>query len=154
MLLLGNLIKSCGNLFGHLLILYFLFLSGFDPNPKKQLQKLKSDKKKITDLLQSGEKEKAVEIKQKLLWKSAFEKTAGVKVKDNLEILQKTIKKRSKQKKKTKIDWKNRVKNVEEKKASQQKKREDNLKKRIDDKKKTKLKKAVKKGRIIPGITG
>lgn len=75
-------------------------------------------------------------------------------MKDNLEILQKTIKKRSKQKKKTKIDWKNRVKNVEEKKASQQKKREDNLKKRIDDKKKTKLKKAVKKGRIIPGITG
>lgn len=138
----------------HSITVHFLKLLGFDTNPKKQLQKLKSDKKKISELIEAGDKVKATEVKQKLLWKSAFEKTEGVKVKDNVEILQKTIKKRQKLKKKTKVDWKNRVKNVEDKQAARQKKREDNLKKRQDDKKKTKLKRAVKKGRIIPGVTG
>jgi hypothetical protein len=75
-------------------------------------------------------------------------------VKDDPEILQKTIKKREKQKIKTKQEWKKRVQNVEGKIASKQKKREDNLNKRKEDKKKTKLKRAVKKGRIIPGISG
>lgn len=115
---------------------------------------MKSEKNKIKELVESGEKDKATELKQKQLWKSAFDKTEGVKVKDNPEILQKSIKKREKQKKKTKLDWKKRVQNIEDKKSAKQKKREDNLTKRKDDKKKTKLKRAVKKGRIIPGISG
>lgn len=125
-----------------------------DTNPRLNLEKLKSQKKKILELAASGEKTKAKEEKQKILWKAAFEKTDGLKVKDNPEILKKTIKKRKVEKKKSKVKWTERKEKVKEKQAAQQKKREDNLSKRITDKQKTKLKHAVKKGRIIKGVSG
>ncbi|CAO1398884.1 unnamed protein product [Diamesa hyperborea] len=126
---------------------------GMDPNPKIQLQKLKSQKKKITDLIESGDKVKAKEVKQKILWKAAFEKTEGVKVKDNVEILKKNIKKKQQAKDKTKKEWTVRKKDVEDKQAARQKKREDNLNKRIADNKKTKNKKSIKYGRMIAGVS-
>lgn len=126
---------------------------GMDPNPKIQLQKLKSQKKKIADLIESGDKVKAKEVKQKILWKAAFEKTEGVKVKDNVEILQKNIRKKQQSKDKTKKEWTVRKKDVEDKQAARQKKREDNLNKRIADNKKTKNKKSIKYGRMIAGVS-
>ena len=125
-----------------------------DTNPQSNLQKLQAQKKKIQELVGSGEKTKAKEEKEKILWKAAFEKTDGLKVKDNAEILKKTIKKRKVEKKKSKVTWNERKKKITEKQSALQKKREDNLSKRITDKQKTKLKHAVKKGRIIKGVSG
>lgn len=125
-----------------------------DTNPRNNLMKLKAQKKKIQDLVGSGDKMKAKEEKQKILWKSAFEKTDGLKVKDNVEILKKTIKKRKVEKKKSKKQWGERKEKVKEKQATQQKKREDNLNKRKTDNQKNKLKHAVKKGRMIKGVSG
>jgi hypothetical protein len=122
---------------------------GHNTNPQANLQKLKSQKKKIKELIESGDKAKAKTEKQKMLWETAFDKTEGIKVKDNEEILKKTIKKRKVLKKKSKEQWSDRKKKIEEKQASQQKKREDNLNKRKTDNKKTKLKRAVKKGRVF-----
>lgn len=127
---------------------------GQDTNPRAHLQKLAKEKKKIQELVESGDKQKAKEVKQKMLWEKAFDKTEGIKVKDNVEILKKTIKKRTKLKKKSKVEWQDRKNKIEEKKSTKSKKREENLNKRITDKKKTKLKHAVKKGRIIKGVTG
>lgn len=125
-----------------------------DTNPQLNLQKLKAQKKKIKDLVETGDKLKAKEEKEKILWKAAFEKTDGMKVKDNVDILKKTIKKRKVEKKKSKQQWVHRKEKVEEKKAAASKKREDNLSKRITDKQKTKMKSAVKKGRMIKGVSG
>ncbi|KAG5682441.1 hypothetical protein PVAND_011793 [Polypedilum vanderplanki] len=122
---------------------------GKDTNPQANLHKLKSQKKKIRELIESGEKSKAKDEKQKMLWESAFQKTEGIKVKDNEEILKKTIKKRKDIKKKSKEKWNERKKKVADKQAAQQKKREDNINKRKTDKQKSNLKKAIKKGRTF-----
>lgn len=122
---------------------------GMDTNPLANLQKLKSQKKKIKELIESGDKVKAKDEKQKMLWQAAFDKTEGLKVKDNEEILKKTIKKRKTLKKKSKETWIDRKKKVEEKQAAQQKKREDNITKRKTQNEKTKFKKSVKKGRAF-----
>lgn len=123
-------------------------------NPQENLQKLKAQKKKIQELVISGEKVKAKEEKEKILWKAAFEKTEGMKVKDNADILKKTIKKRKVEKKKSKVKWGERKEKVKEKQESASKKREDNINKRKTDNQKTKMKHAVKKGRIIKGVSG
>lgn len=122
---------------------------GQSTNPTTNLQKLKSQKKKIKELIESGDKMKAKEEKQKMLWETAFDKTSGVKVKDNEEILKKTIKKRKVLKKKSKEKWSERKKKVEEKQSTKSKKREENINKRKTDNQKIKLKKAVKTGRVF-----
>lgn len=122
---------------------------GVDTNPKANLLKLKKQKKKIKELIESGDKSKAKDEKHKMLWKAAFDKTEGLKVKDNEDILKKSIKTRKVIKKKSKEKWNERKKKVEEKQATQAKKREENLKKRHADNQKTKSKKAAKKGRVF-----
>lgn len=122
---------------------------GHDTNPQLNLQKLKAQKKKIQELAESGEKIKAKEEKEKILWKAAFEKTDGLKVKDNADILKKTIKKRKGEKKKSKKEWGQRKDKVLEKQDAKSKKREENLNKRKTDNAKTKKKHAIKKGRIL-----
>jgi Surfeit locus protein 6 len=122
---------------------------GQDTNPQNNLLKIKSQKSKIKGLIASGDKEKAKEEKQKMLWQSAFDKTEGIKVKDNEEILKKTIKKRKNIKKKSKEKWGERKQKLDEKQSQKQKKREENLNKRKTDRKKTKLKNAAKKGRVF-----
>lgn len=125
-----------------------------DTNPMLNLQTLKAQKKKIQELVESGDKLTAKVVKETILWKAAFEKTEGIKVKDNPDVLKKTIKKRKVEKKKSKAKWIDRKSKLEDKQSAIQKKREDNLNKRITDKQKTKLKNSVKKGRIIKGVSG
>lgn len=120
-----------------------------DPNPRENLKKLKQQKKKIKDLMEAGDKEKAMKEKQKQLWDVAFKKTDGIKVKDNEEILKKTIKKRKVEKKKSKIDWKKRAEKVKEDQDKRQKKRQDNIEKKKTEKQKQKRKLLVKKGRVF-----
>lgn len=125
-----------------------------DTNPMLNLQTLKAQKKKIQELVESGDKLTAKVEKEKILWKAAFEKTEGIKVKDNPDVLKKTIKKRKVEKKKSKAKWIDRKQKEEDKQSAIQKKREDNLNKRKTDNQKTKLKNSVKRGRIIKGVSG
>lgn len=122
---------------------------GHETNPQLNLQKLKAQKKKIQELAESGEKVKAKEEKEKILWKAAFEKTDGMKVKDNADILKKTIKKRKVEKKKSKKEWGQRKQKVQEKQEAKSKKREDNINKRKTDNQKTKMKNAIKRDRLV-----
>lgn len=122
---------------------------GVDTNPQNNLQMLKKQKKKIKELIESGDKSKAKDEKHKMLWKAAFDKTEGMKVKDNEDILKKSIKSRKNIKKKSKEKWSDRKKKVEEKQSSHAKKREENLNKRKTDNQKTKVKRAAKKGRVF-----
>lgn len=121
-------------------------------NPREILKELKATDKKINELKESGETEKALEMKNELAWKKAFDKVDGKKVKDDPKLLYKAIKKRKVEKKKSKKQWTERKQKIEKDISSRQKKRQENLDKRSKDKQKTKLKKAAKKGRVIPGF--
>lgn len=123
-----------------------------EKDPKKLLQKLQQQKEKLTELEQSGDKEKAIEIKEKLHWKNALAKAEGKKVKDNPLLLKKTIQKQKQKVKASKKKWEARQEGVRKAQEERQRKRTENIEKRKKDKKLNKLKKAAKKGKIIPGF--
>lgn len=123
-----------------------------EKDPKKVLEQLKQRKEKLKELEQSGEKEKAEEMKEKEAWKAALAKAGGEKVKDDPDLLKKTIKRQEQKKKQSSKKWESRVENVKKGIRERQDKRQDNIAKRKKDKKMNKLKKASKKGRIIPGF--
>ena len=99
-----------------------------------------------------GKTERAKSLEDKATWKSVMERTEGVKVKDDEGLLKKSIKKLDQKKKSSKRKWDARVEGEENRKKMQQQKRSENIKKRKQDIKQSKLKKASKKGRSIPGF--
>lgn len=123
-------------------------------NPKdyKKLIKKLQDKREHIDNLKLTEPEKAVEMETTDKWKTAIDKAAGVKVKDDINLLKKSLKKVEKKKEKTKRDWNERVKDVKRIKEKAQDKRQKNIEKRREKTKETKMKKLKKKGRIMPGF--
>lgn len=117
------------------------------------LDELKKKDKEIKSLISSGDKAKALEIKSDMAWKKAFDKVEGKKVKDDVELLKKTIHKKEVKKKKSKVNWSERKKGEEKKLDHKIKKRNDNISKRSDDKKKKKVKQLAKQGRVVrPGF--
>lgn len=122
-----------------------------EKDPKKLLQRLEHQNEKLKKLKESGEVEKAIEIKEKSAWKNALAKVAGEKVKDDPILLKKSLHKQEQKIRSSKKKWENRIKGVEKAKEDRQKKRQENIHKRKKDKKTKKLKKAAKKGKIIPG---
>lgn len=121
-------------------------------DPQKILKDIEAKSAKLKELANSGEKDKAEELKKKTLWNTALSKADGQKVKDDPELLKKTIKRREQQVNKSKKKWQTRQEGVQKAKEERQKKRSENINKRKKDKKMTKLKKASKKGKIIPGL--
>lgn len=123
-----------------------------EKDPKKLLQKIEKQKEKIEKLKESGENEKAIEIKEKSAWKNALAKAEGQKVKDDPQLLMKSLKKKEQKKRSSKKKWDKRVEGVQKSKQEKQQKRMENIQKRKKEKKTNKLKKAAKKGKIIPGF--
>lgn len=121
-------------------------------DPKKILNILEKQKELITDLVESGETKKAKEIEEKTAWKNALAKVQGCKVKDDVGLLKKSIRKQNQKKKSSKQKWEVRQEAVKKAQENKQKKRTENIEKRKKDKKLHKLKKAAKKGKIIPGF--
>lgn len=123
-----------------------------EKDPKKLLQKIESENEKLEKLKESGEVEKANEIKEKSAWKNALAKASGEKVKDDPVLLKKSLKKQEQKQKSSKKKWEQRIKGVEKAKEERQKKRQENIQKRKKDKKTKKLKQAAKRGKIIAGL--
>ncbi|CAG9863921.1 unnamed protein product [Phyllotreta striolata] len=121
-------------------------------DPKKLLENLQKQKETLEELKKRGEIEKAVEIKEKTAWKNALAKAEGEKIKDDPTLLKKTIKRKEQKQRSSKKKWQQRNEKVEKAKQERQTKRNENLMKRKKDKKVNKLKKAVKKGKVIPGF--
>ncbi len=115
---------------------------------KKLLKQLQEQKEKKEQMRQS-EPEKASELETKAKWKAALEKASGVKVKDDVDMLKKAVKRLDKKKEKSKKGWQERTKQVEERGKQLQEKRQKNLDKRKDKKRENKMKRLKKKGRIL-----
>lgn len=118
-------------------------------NYKQLLVKLEKKEEEIKKL-ETVDKQAANEVLHEKKWKAALDRASGQKVKDNLELLKKALKRKEKLKDKRKKAWEERKENLEEKLKRKQARRERNIQTRKDSKKQTKLKKALKKGRIIP----
>ncbi|KAF9321636.1 surfeit locus protein [Podila horticola] len=120
---------------------------------KGQLSMVEAHKEKLA-ALQVADPEKANALKEKDTWKKALQLAQGEKVKDDVKLLKKTIKREETFKKKSSQEWGERKSTVAKGKDQKQKRREDNLKARIDAaKNKGKKDKGDKKGGR-PGAKG
>lgn len=102
--------------------------------------------------MKSQDAEQAQELKEKMAWKAALAKAEGQKVKDDPDLLKKSVKKQEQIKRASAKKWEARKEGVKKAQEERQRKREVNINKRKDEKKNKKLKRAVKRGRVIPGF--
>lgn len=119
-----------------------------EKDPKKILHKLKENKKKMFEL-EKEDKEKAVYLKEKEKWSTALKRASGEKVRDDPELLRKSISKEKNMKVRSQKKWQARIEKVQKDKDDRQKKRTDNIQARKNDKKKRKMKRAIKKGSYV-----
>ncbi|XP_014251540.1 surfeit locus protein 6 homolog [Cimex lectularius] len=118
-------------------------------DPKAILHQIEKSKKKLKTLEERGRGETVQKIKTKQTWEQAINKVEGVKVKDDVLLLKKSIAKKKQQKNRSAKKWDARLQAVEQKKQETQKKRKENLAAKNKEKKQKKIKKAVKKGRAV-----
>ena len=118
---------------------------------KRLLEKIEKRNEKIKKVKNKDEAAGKV-LQDRYKWKAAFDKAEGEKVKDNPEMLKKALKRKEKMKEKTKKKWKDRENTVKKQQDARQEKRNKNIQARKQTKKDNKLKKAKKKGRLIPGF--
>jgi len=120
-------------------------------DPKAALTNIQKQKQKIKKIEAKGDTETVKEMQETSTWSKALEKTEGAKVKDDVELLKKSIKKQEQRKKSSAKKWTAKNADVNKRKEAKIQKREDNLKKRKKDVKDNKMKKLAKKGRV-PGF--
>jgi len=118
-------------------------------DPKAMLQKIKKVKEKLQTLAEKGETEKVQIIQDGNRWNNALQRAEGLKVKDNEEMLAKSVKRKEHKKKQSKKQWEERIQNQEKRKEDAQKKRKTNIKARKDKVKQSKLSLMAKRGKII-----
>lgn len=92
------------------------------------------------------------DIAEKDLWLNARKRAHGERIRDDVSLLKKTLKRKDKAKKKSEKEWEQRLEGVEKGKAMRQKKREENLRKRKEGKGGAKKSKSKPKAR--PGFEG
>lgn len=100
---------------------------------KGQLQQALNKKKKF-ETLQSKDAEKASSILETQKWSKVEALAAGDKIKDDISLLKKSVKKKEAMKKKSAAVWDKRVETVKKQGLDRQKKRNENLQARKNDK--------------------
>jgi len=120
---------------------------------KKQLEFVEEKQKKLEELKESNPS-KAAEIEEKAAWLDAIDKSAGIKKKNDADMLKKSIKKREKLKERSRKKWAARQDTVKKHQEERQNKRKANLQARRELKVGNKLRKLSKKGRVlnVPGF--
>ena len=121
-------------------------------DPQAALNKLKKEKEKIKMWEEKGRTEKASKIENSIAWDKAINKAQGEKVKDDVGLLKKSIKKQKQIKSSSKKKWEKRSEEVKNKETAFVEKREGNMAKRKKDVKDRKMKKLAAKGRHVPGF--
>ena len=126
--------------------------SNVKPKDYKILVKKLQEKKEKMTKLKETEPEKAFELETNEKWRTVLDKASGVKVKDDIDLLKKSIKRGEKKKEKARKEWSERKQKVEHSKQKAQEKRTKNIELRKDKKREKKVKRLKKKGRLLPGF--
>lgn len=118
---------------------------------KRLLEKVEKKKQKIEKLKETNpDAAKAVASKES--WKKVLAKAEGEKIKDDPNLLKKSLKKKEKFKEKRKKQWDERTSQTEHRMKAQQDKRQKNIDSRKKAKIDKKIKRSKKKGRMVPGF--
>ncbi|CAF2644187.1 unnamed protein product [Rotaria sp. Silwood2] len=121
-------------------------------NKQKQListlKKVESEQNELNRLREENPEE-GKELLRSKHWKTALAKAKGEKIRDNIQLLRKTIKKQNKRREQSTKKWQQNKSETEKRLKERQEKRKVNLQKRKDDKKAKIKKKLIKKGRLI-----
>lgn len=117
-------------------------------DPKTALMSAEAKKAKLDAI----DAEKKADIEEKDMWLNAKKRAHGEKVKDNISLLKKSVKRQETIKKKSEAEWQERLAGIAKGKEARQSKRDSNIRKRRDDKENKGKKKAKKGGR--PGFEG
>ena len=105
--------------------------------------------------LASLDDSKRADIEEKDMWLNARKHAHGERVRDDTSLLKKTLKRKEKQKDKSKKEWTERLEGIKKAQGMKQKRREDNLQKRKDEKGgKGKKSKGKPKQKPRPGFEG
>ncbi|XP_033124277.1 surfeit locus protein 6 homolog [Anneissia japonica] len=115
------------------------------------LMKAEMDVKKMKELKEK-DPEKAKQVEETQAWKKAMQKAQGAKIKDDPDLIKKTMKKQKKLKIKSAKKWKDRVEQQEKVKKDKQEKRTKNIQSRKSQKQMKKVKRLQKKGKLLPGF--
>lgn len=105
-------------------------------NPKIKHRKGKSKEKLLKELLGKQEqleelehknKEKADELNEKNEWNKAIKRSQGIKIKDDISLLSKSIQRQEGKKKASKRSWSERIEKEKEEQKQKQKQRHENI---------------------------
>ncbi|GAB6023399.1 surfeit locus protein [Chamberlinius hualienensis] len=121
-------------------------------NYKQLIQKVEKDQEELKQL-EETDKDKAEIVKEKQKWQTVLARAEGIKVKDDLLMLKKALKRKTKTKERSERKWQERESAVKAKQNKRQEKRKTNIKKRKDEKIQKKIKRSIKKGRMIEGVS-
>ncbi|KAG8222909.1 hypothetical protein J437_LFUL003554 [Ladona fulva] len=119
-------------------------------------KKKKEDLKKVMERLKkekAEEGEKDEEVKKSKSWSAVLARSRGEKVYDDLELVKKSVNKAESKKRASKKKWVEREEKVKKGKEERETKRASAIANKKQEKKSKKLKKAIKKGRYIPGFS-
>ncbi|CAM0140685.1 hypothetical protein VKS41_007943 [Umbelopsis sp. WA50703] len=119
---------------------------------KTQLKQVEAKQQKL-EKLRHEDKDRATALEEKETWKKALSMAQGEKVKDDVKLLKKTIKRDEHVKLKSSKAWNERKDKIKKDEADKQKKRQANLQTRIDAKKDKRMGKG-KKPKARPGFEG
>jgi len=117
---------------------------------KTQLKQVEAKQQKLENL-RKEDKDKAAALEEKETWKKALSMASGEKIKDDVKLLKKTIKREEHTKTKSAKAWNERKDKVKKDEADKMKKRNANIQKKIDAKKDKKM---GKKPKARPGFEG
>lgn len=115
---------------------------------KNTLKQMESEQDELKRLKEENPEE-GKEILRTKNWKTALAKAKGEKIRDNVQLLRKTIKKQDKRRQHSAKKWQEKKSETDKRMKERQDKRQANLQKRKDDKKAKIKKRLIKKGRIM-----
>jgi len=120
-------------------------------DPHQALAQVTAREKKLASLPE----EKQAEVKERERFAKAELRVAGVKVKDDVPRLKRAVKRKEREKTKSKKDWEERKQNLINEQAAKQKKRTDNIATRNERRKEKRLgTKSKSKSKARPGFEG
>ena len=118
--------------------------------PEKLLKKIEDKKTKLEEL-GGAESEAGKKFLERQKWGSSIDRAQGVKVKDDEQLLKKTINKKLKEKAKRTEKWTKRAQDIEDSRGKRIAERNENIKKRIADRRDKKMGIKKKKGAADKG---